>query len=238
MQEPNVLIVGLGGLGCPLVLAFAERGGASLVLADDDQVDASNLHRQILFRETDVGRPKGDVAKERVLVRAPNLSVKTRGRVLPENVAASLGSVDVVIDGSDNLATKFMLADACVLEGVPLVVAACVGWTGTVFAALAHGKPCYRCLFEDLPYSEAPNCAEVGILGPVAGVIAAVAMDLALALARRDDVGGTLVRFDGRTDRLRTVRVEARADCALCGTAQIRSIERARYTAESPRGGI
>jgi molybdopterin/thiamine biosynthesis adenylyltransferase len=151
---------------------------------------------------------------------------------------ARVGEYDLVLEGSDNFATKFLAADACHLAGVPVVHAAAVRWVGTALAVGARGRPCYRCLFEDvLDGVDAPNCAEAGVMGPVVGVVAAAQVDLALGLLGGDDVAGELVTFDGRTDVLRRRTIPARSRCPLCSAApRIRRIEAETYLAPSCAG--
>jgi molybdopterin/thiamine biosynthesis adenylyltransferase len=151
-------------------------------------------------------------------------------RLLPSNAVALVSEYDLVVEGSDNFATKFLAADACALARVPVVHAAAVRWHGTVLAVGASGAPCYRCLFEDLPREDAPNCAEAGVIGPLVGVVGAIQAGLALAIIDGKDASGTLVTFDGKTDALRRITLRARPDCALCGApAQIDRIDVARY---------
>lgn len=218
----RVLLVGLGGLGCPAALVLARAGIAVLGLCDDDAVECSNLHRQILFTETDVGTSKVDAAARAIGAvagagRAPELRLH-RTRLLPHNALAIVREYDVVLEGADNFATKFLAADACVLARVAVVHAAAVRWVGTALAVGPAGNPCYRCLFEDvLPADDAPNCADAGVMGPVVGVVAAAQVDLALSLLDGAAVEGQLVTFDGRTDVLRRRTISRRADCPLCG---------------------
>jgi adenylyltransferase/sulfurtransferase len=236
-REAKVLLIGVGGLGSPAAIALAHAGIGCIGLADDDRVERSNLHRQLLFRDEDVGAPKLDAARASLLRIAPSLDVRTHAtRILPHNAIDLVGAYDVVVEGSDNFATKFLTADACAVARVPVVHAAAVRWYGTALAVAAGGAPCYRCLFEDLPEGDAPNCAEAGVVGPVVGVVGALQADLALAIVdalardREPDVAGELVTFDGRDDALRRRKIPARPDCPLCGTARrIRSIEPERY---------
>ncbi len=227
----RVLIVGVGGLGCPAALALARAGIFELGLCDDDVVDRTNLHRQILFCDADVGTPKLDAAARALAEAAGHASIRLhRSRVLPENAVAMVSRYDVVLEGSDNFATKFLTADACALARVPVVHASAVRWIGTALAVGAGGAPCYRCLFEDLPGEDAPNCGEAGVLGPVVGVVGAAAADLVLSLVDGALEPGHLVTFDGRTGVLRRRRIDRRADCALCGYApRIRRIESSAY---------
>jgi molybdopterin/thiamine biosynthesis adenylyltransferase len=210
-----------------------------LGLCDDDLVERSNLHRQILFGDADVAAPKLEVAARSLRSIAPGLAIRLHpGRMLPATALALVAGYDVVLEGSDNFATKFLAADACRLAGVPIVHASAVRWVGTALAVGAEGRPCYRCLFEDLPAGEAPNCAEAGVVGPAVGVVAAAQVDLALALLRGDaGAAGCLVTFDARTEALRRRPVAPRADCALCGSsAAIRRIDSTSYSAPACAG--
>lgn len=231
LDRARVLVVGVGGLGCPLAMVLARAGVGTIGLADDDVVDVTNLHRQILFRDEDVGRPKIDAAKAALERLAPRVCVEAHAtRLLPSNAVELAARYDVVVEGSDNFPTKFLAADACRLAGRPVVHAAAVRWHGTALAVGPHGKPCYRCLFEDVPREDAPNCAEAGVVGPVVGVVAAAQADLALSILAGEDVAGTLFTFDGKAMAARRRRIASRASCALCGERRsISAIEVARY---------
>lgn len=231
-SDARVLLVGVGGLGCPAAMALVKAGVTRLGLCDDDEVERTNLHRQILFGEADVGMPKVDAAARALRAISPGLELRLhRTRLLPDDAVGLVRDYDVVLEGSDNFATKFLAADACALARVPVVHASAVRWVGTALAVGARGRPCYRCLFEDvLPAEDAPNCAEAGVMGPVVGVVAAAQVDRALALLDGRDAGGELVTFDGRTGALRRRRVSPRRDCPLCGDApRIRRIEADTY---------
>jgi molybdopterin/thiamine biosynthesis adenylyltransferase len=231
-RRASVLVVGVGGLGCPAALALARAGIGHIGICDDDVVEATNLHRQILFGERDIGSCKVDAAIRELRRWAPDASVRGHGtRLLPDIAVEIVRGYDVVVEGSDNFPTKFLAADACALAGTPIVHASAVRWMGTVLAVGAQGKPCYRCLFEDVPGDGAPTCADAGVMGPVLGVIAAAQIDLALALLEGAPVTGQLVTFDGRTDVLRRRTISPRAGCALCGQApDILRIEPTTYT--------
>jgi molybdopterin/thiamine biosynthesis adenylyltransferase len=236
--KARALVVGMGGLGCPAALALSRAGVGTIGLCDDDEVELSNLHRQILYAEADAGASKLSVAARTLRKGAPGVTLHLHDRrLLPAGAVDLVRAYDVVLEGSDNFATKFLAADACALAGVPIVQASAVRWVGTALAVEPTGRPCYRCLFEDLP-GDAPNCAEAGVIGPVVGVVAAAQADLALAILDGERrVGGELVTFDGRTEELRRRTVAARKDCPLCGdSAKIRRIEAHAYAAPACAG--
>lgn len=227
----RVLVVGLGGLGCPSAIALARAGVGTLGFADDDLVDVTNLHRQILFDDADVGRPKVEAAAAAIARLAPGVRVERHAtRLLPPNAVELVSRYDLVLEGSDNFATKFLAADACALAERPIVHAAAVRWHGTALAVGPRGGPCYRCLFEDVPLEDAPNCAEAGVVGPVVGLVGAAQADLALSVLEGADVYGELFTFDGKAVEARRRRVARRRSCALCGDERrIRDIEAQRY---------
>ncbi len=238
LAEARVLVVGVGGLGCPAALALARAGVGCLVLSDDDLVHETNLHRQILFGDADVGRSKLDAAKDALLAAGARNVELVRSRFLPENARELARSVDVVVEGADNFATKFLAADACFLEQRPVIHGAGVRWQATAWSVSVQGGPCYRCLFEDLlPDDAAPNCAEAGVIGPVVGLCGSLMADLALDWLTSDASErvraprtGVIFTFDGKRDRWRSVTVTRRPDCPLCGRApSITSVEEERY---------
>jgi molybdopterin/thiamine biosynthesis adenylyltransferase len=230
----RVLVVGLGGLGCPAAMVLARSGLGVIGLCDDDEVECTNLHRQILYAEADVGASKVEAAARALAKGAPGVTLRQhRARLLPDEAVRTVSEYDLVLEGADNFATKFLAADACAIAGVPVVHASAVRWVGTALAVGRAGRPCYRCLFEDPPGGpDAPNCAEAGVMGPVVGVVAAAQVDLALALLDGRDVAGELVTFDGRTGTLRRRTIVRRHDCPLCGDEpRIGRIEPQTYAA-------
>jgi molybdopterin/thiamine biosynthesis adenylyltransferase len=234
LTNKSVLLVGLGGLGCPAALALVEAGVGRLLLCDDDVVDETNLHRQVLFGEADVGGDKLEAAERALAPRAQASGTQlelVRTRLLPDNARSLVGRADVVVEGADNFATKFLVADACHLERRPLVHGAGIRWVATALAVRGEGRPCYRCLFEDLPARAAqPNCDSAGVMGPVVGLAGAIMAELTLRILHDKAAYGVLWSLDGKVDRLRQHAVSAREGCALCGSApSIRSVEEARY---------
>jgi adenylyltransferase/sulfurtransferase len=232
----SILCIGAGGIAAPFALALAGAPRAALalrlVVIDDDVVEPSNLHRQILFGEDDLGQPKTLAMKRALAARAPGLEVETiDGRFLPDDALRLAAACDLLVDASDNFATRFLAADAAHLAQRPVVHAASVRWNATVLAAPARGGPCYRCLFEDLPSGDAPDCATAGVFGPVCGVSGAIAAALAIDLLLGGPAPfGRVHTYDGRRDRLRAVNVAARASCPLCGASpSLLDIDAERY---------
>ncbi len=221
LVDAKLLLVGLGGLGCPTALSLVKAGVGTLVIADDDQVELGNLHRQILFGPQDVGRDKleaGLNALRRLAPASPTHIDLLHTRILPENARERVRQVDLVIEGSDNFATKFLVADACHLEGIACIHGAAVRWIATAFCSHPHGHPCYRCLFEDIPRgTSAPNCAEAGVMGPVVGLGAALMVEFALGTLGGNPPYGQVARYDGRSDMMRCSTIASRPDCPLCG---------------------
>lgn len=221
----RVLVVGVGGIGSPLALILARAGVGTLGLVDDDLVEGTNLHRQILFAESDIGRDKLDAAASglaRILelndVGVPTLELH-RMRFRPENALELAGQYDLVVEGADNFSTKFLAADAARLARRPIVHAAAVRTTGTVLSVSAEAAPCYRCLFEDMPREGAPNCADAGVIGPLLGLVAAYQADLALSVLDGTPRVGELVSIDvaGLKPKIRAHSMRARPGCSLCG---------------------
>ena len=236
--ERRVLVVGLGGLACPALWALAEAGVRRWVLMDDDVVDETNLHRQVIYEPQDVGRPKLEAMAHRLVERGVDAREieLVPSRLLPDNARSHVSSVDLVLEGADNYATKFLAADACFLERKPIVHGAAVGWQATAWAVAPRGRPCYRCLFEDVPEGPPRDCNSVGVMGPVVGFAGALMADLALDILK-PTAGpryGTLIAFDGLRDRLRQVSVPARPACPLCSERpRFFDIEEARYCGQT-----
>lgn len=236
--EQRVLVVGLGGLACPALWALAEAGVRRWVLMDDDVVDETNLHRQVMYEPQDVGKPKIEAMAQRLCERGVDARdiEAVSSRLLPENAREYVRHADLVLEGADNYATKFLAADACLLERKPIVHGAAVAWQATVWAVARHGRPCYRCLFEDVPEGPAQDCNSVGVMGPVVGFAGALMADLALDIlqANAEPRYGALLAFDGKRDQLRRVSVPARPACPLCSEKpRFFDVEEARYCGQT-----
>lgn len=229
-MNARVLVVGVGGLSCPAARVLARSGVRAMTFVDDDVVDLSNLQRQVLFRDEHVGMSKAEVGAESIAREVPGVAVTpVRARFVPENAASLVEGHDLVLEGSDNYATKFLAFDAARLARVPVVQAGAVRWGGWTMASPATGGPCLRCVFEDMPDEGTDTCAVAGVLGPVVGVVGALEASLALRVLHGDaSVFGSLVHYDAHRARLRRTRALARPGCPSCeGT--ISDLSRARY---------
>ena len=231
LADRRVLIVGAGGLGCPASLALARAGVGGITLVDPDVVDLTNLHRQLWFRTSDVGLPKVEAAARRISAAFPGVRVMALQAAVSESNAESLfRGHDVVVDGTDGIEAKFLLSDAAVLTGTPLVYGGVLRLEGQVME-IGPGGPCLRCLFESPPDREAlPTCAQAGVLGSVAGVVGAMQARIALQRLGHLDApldGRSLLRvFEGAALKTREVVVRRAADCAACGEGVRRSLNR------------
>ena len=173
LRDARVLVIGAGGLGCPALTYLAAAGVGTLGIIDFDRVEISNLHRQILFTVADVGRPKAEVAAERLRLLNPYIHVNTYLEGLNrENALSIIGTYDLVVDGSDNFPTRYLVNDACVILDKPLVFGSIYKFEGQISVFNYRGGPTYRCLYPTPPgEGEVPNCAEIGVLGVLPGII-------------------------------------------------------------------
>ena len=217
----RVAIVGAGGLGCPAALYLAAAGVGTLGLVDADVVDLSNLQRQVLYGSADVGRPKVEVARERLLSQNPALRVETHAlRLGSENALEVLRGYDLVVDGSDNFPTRYLVNDACVLLGKPVVYGAILRFEGQASVFDARRGPCYRCLFpEPPPPGSTPSCAEAGVLGVLPGLVAMIQATEALKLLMGigEPLLGRFVQLDALEMRFDEFRFAKDPACPACG---------------------
>ena len=226
----RILVVGAGGLSSPVLRLLAESSAAHVTVVDDDVVDESNLHRQTLYSDADVGRSKLERAEAALRALEPRLSLRmVEGRFVPDTALGLLAGHTLVIEGADNLATKFLVADAARLAGVPAIQAGAVRWSGWAYCALPSSA-CLRCLFEDIPRDRVETCAEAGVVGPVVGVLGALEAAFALRLLGGERPGGELWHYDGLRGVLRKTFVRRRTDCALCN-GEIQDLRVERYIA-------
>ena len=219
LKQARVLVVGAGGLGAPVLMYLAAAGIGTLGIADDDKVSLSNLQRQVIFNTEDVGKPKAEIAARAVAQLNPHVAAKSHNlRVDARNALELIGQYDLVVDGSDNFATRYLVSDACYLARKPLITAALGVFDGSITTIRAHersasGKPnpTYRCLFpEPPPPDTVPACAEAGILGALPGVLGSL---MALEVVRElvgfgEGLLGKLLMIDARDMRFETLRYE------------------------------
>jgi molybdopterin/thiamine biosynthesis adenylyltransferase/rhodanese-related sulfurtransferase len=221
LKASRVLLVGAGGLGSPLGLYLAAAGVGTIGIVDFDVVDESNLQRQVLHGTRDVGRPKLASALDRLADVNPHIElVPYETRLSSENALEILSGYDIVIDGTDNFPTRYLVNDAAVLTGIPNVYGSIFRFEGQVSVFAAPGGPCYRCLFrEPPPPGLVPSCAEGGVLGVLPGIIgtAQAVEALKLLLGIGDSLVGRLQLFDALRFQWREMRVRRNPDCPVCG---------------------
>ena len=216
LAAARVLMVGAGGLGAPAALYLAAAGVGVLGLVDPDTVSLSNLQRQVLYATADIGREKVDAAAVRLQGLNPHVQIEAHAmRLDAANAGAIVAGYDLVLDGTDDFATRFAVSDACVRAGVPLVSGAIGRWTGQVGVFL--GRPCYRCLVPEAP-PEAETCSAVGVIGALAGVVGAMmALEgVKVLTGAGDPLSGRLLIYDGLAAETRTVRIGADPVCPAC----------------------
>ncbi|MFL6760340.1 HesA/MoeB/ThiF family protein [Sphingomonas sp.] len=219
LNSASVAVIGAGGIGSAVIPALAGAGIGKLTIIDSDVVELANLHRQPLFRERDAGYSKADLALQ--FVHRLNRFVEAspvQERIGRENAPALLAGNDLVIDGSDNFATRLAVSDTCVALGVPMISAAAVQFQGQV--GLFRSKPCYRCFVGDaFDADDCDNCAELGVLGALTATVGSFAALLAInfIVGIGEDQAGKLHLFDGARLSWREIRIPADAGCRACG---------------------
>lgn len=219
LQQARALVIGVGGLGAPAAIALAGAGVGTLRLVDPDTVDVSNLHRQPLYDDGDVGVAKVTVAARRLVERHPGLRVEPHLDRF-DGDPALLRDVDVVLDGTDSIAAKFVINDAAVAAGVPLVHAGAIGFRAQLLTILPGVSACYRCLFEEPPPpDEVPSCQEAGVLGPAVVLAGTLQAGEAVRLLRGDGAAfaDRLLTIDTRAGTWRSVPVSPNPGCVTCG---------------------
>jgi adenylyltransferase/sulfurtransferase len=221
LKAAKAAVIGAGGIGSAVIPALAGAGIGHITIIDDDVVEVGNLHRQPLFRERDAGYSKADLALQFVQRLNNFVSAKpVQTRIGAENASELLGGHDLVIDGSDNFATRLAVSDACVALGLPLLSAAAVQFQGQV--GLFRSQPCYRCFVGDaFDADDCDNCAELGVLGALTGTVGSFAALLAInfIVGIGDDPEGKLHLFDGEKLEWREIRIPPNPGCRACGSA-------------------
>ena len=221
LKQARVLLVGAGGLGSPVALYLAAAGVGTLGMVDFDVVDATNLQRQVLHGTPDVGRPKLDSARDRIGELNPHVAVEPHPvRLTSANALEIFREYDVVVDGTDNFPTRYLVNDACVLTGKPNVYGSILRWEGQASVFWAERGPCYRCLFRDPPPPGlVPSCAEGGVLGVLPGIVGTLqaAETLKLLLGVGEPMVGRLLLLDALRMRFRELKLRKDPECPACG---------------------
>jgi adenylyltransferase/sulfurtransferase len=221
LKATSVLLVGAGGLGSPAATYLAAAGVGTIGLVDFDRVEESNLQRQILYGTDDVGRPKLEVAKERLEDLNPHVDVNLHEtRLTSDNALDVIEEYDIVADGTDNFPTRYLVNDACVMTGTPNVYASIFRFEGQVSVFATEDGPCYRCLYEEPPPPGlVPSCAEGGVLGILPGFIGTLQATEVIKLATGigEPLIGRLLMADAAEMNFRTLKVEKNPDCPVCG---------------------
>jgi len=222
LLDSRVLLIGAGGLGSPASLYLAAAGVGTLGIIDADIVDETNLQRQIAHSLDTLGTPKVDSAKRAINALNPDVDVRTyRERLTSENIDRILDDGwDLIVDGADNFPTRYLVNDASVWRGIPVVHGSIYRFEGQVTVFKPHEGPCYRCLFPEPPPPElAPSCAEGGVLGVLPGIVGSLQTNEAIKLAAGigEPLVGRLLLFDALSTEFNEVRIERRADCPVCG---------------------
>jgi adenylyltransferase/sulfurtransferase len=228
LKAARILLVGAGGLGSPAALYLAAAGVGRIGLVDFDVVDLTNLQRQILHGTDDIGRPKIDSARERIASLNPHVELTTYETALTsQNALEIIGKYDLVIDGTDNFPTRYLVNDACVLLGKPNVYGSVFRFEGQASVFATKDGPCYRCLFPEPPSpGMVPNCAEGGVLGVLPGLVGTIQATEAikLILGIGAPLIGRLLLIDALGAQFRSVTIRRDADCPACGTREIREL--------------
>ena len=221
LKAARVLVIGAGGLGSPSLLYLAAAGVGTIGIVDLDVVDISNLQRQLLFDTASVGEPKADAAARRLHALNPDISVIAhRIELRAHNVTELFGNYDVVLDGTDRFATRYLVNDACVILGKPLVSAAIHRFEGQALTCIPGRGPCYRCLFPEPPTDGlVPNCAQAGVLGVLPGVLGTIQATEAIKIitGTGEPLIGRLLTYDALEMRFDEFRFARRDDCGVCG---------------------
>lgn len=221
LLDGSVLVVGAGGLGSPVIQYLAAAGVGTIGIVDDDEVERSNLQRQIVHGDADVGEPKVDSARRYVEALNPDVDVRThRTRLDRSNVDELITDYEVVVDASDNFSTRFLVNDACTLAGIPFAHGAIFRFEGQI-TTFEYGSPCYRCLFPQAPpEGTIPDCATAGVLGVLPGTVGCIQATevIKLLLDHGRSLDGRLLVYDAADMTFEEVTLAANPDCPVCGS--------------------
>ena len=237
LLDAEVLVLGAGGLGAPIIQYLAAAGVGTLGIADDDEVELSNLQRQVIHGDDDVGRKKVDSAAEFVADLNPDVDVQRHElRVTPDNIEDLIDGYDFVVDGTDNFETRYLVNDACTLAGIPFSHGSIFRFEGqvTTFAG-DDDSPCYRCLFPEAPPAGmVPNCATAGVLGVLPGTVGCLQATETVKhlMGKGESLDGSMLFFDALDMEFDKVEIPKQDDCPVCGDdPAIESVHDVEYTA-------
>ncbi|SFQ99689.1 HesA/MoeB/ThiF family protein [Desulfoscipio geothermicus] len=223
LLQARVLVVGAGGLGSPAAFYLAAAGVGHIGLVDGDRVDLSNLQRQILHATPDLGRHKIDSARDKLTALNPDIRVTGyEQRLNEDNFREIIAGYDLVVDGTDNFGTRFLINRACVEQRKPYIFGGVLGYTGQALTILPGQGPCLACIFKDVPPEDAPSCDRLGVLGAVPGIIGSLEATEAVKviLGTGEPLLGRLLTYDALSMRFYTVEINRDPQCAVCGAVQ------------------
>lgn len=237
LKSSSIAVIGAGGLGSPVLKYLTAAGIGLIKIIDSDSLDLTNLQRQILFRTSQIGKFKAELAKENLLELNPHVEFEIhRERLTALNVKEIVQKVDLVIEGSDNFPTKFLVNDYCVLNRIPLIIGGILGFEGQVLEILPNKSFCYRCIFHSPPPpNEVLSCSEAGVLGSVAGVVGSFMATISLnyLLGIHTSFGKYLYSFDLKDMDFRKISINKNPKCILCGrNPEITNILEENYSTE------
>lgn len=222
LKEAKVLVVGAGGLGSPVLLYLAAAGVGTIGVIDDDVVDNSNLQRQVIHRDADIGVPKVFSAEAAMRAQNPAIEVRAYNRRLTDDIAEELlAEYDLILEGTDNFATRYLVNRVAAKLGKPVIGGALSQWEGQVSTFdPAHGAPCYQCIFPEAPAPGlAPNCSEAGVVGPLPGIIGGIMATEAVKeiTGAGEGLRGRMLIYDAMYAETRVIKTKRREGCACCG---------------------
>jgi thiazole biosynthesis adenylyltransferase ThiF len=221
LLDARVLIIGAGGLGAPIALYLAAAGVGTIGIADADDVDLSNLQRQVIHFTADIGKPKVESAREKMEAINPDVTVKTyKEWVSAANITSIISDYDFIIDGTDNFAAKFLINDACVLAGKPYSHGGILQFVGQTITVLPGQSTCYRCIFPEPPPKDAiPTCSQAGVIGVLPGVIGSIQATEAIKflLGKGKLLAGRILMYDALDMKFRDVEIKRNPKCPVCG---------------------
>lgn len=224
LKSSRVTVIGAGGLGSPVLFYLAAAGIGKIRILDSDIVDTTNLQRQILFKHSEIGSSKAETAKQRIQELNPFIEVESFPlRIQEENAENLLKDCDLILEGSDNFETKFLINDLSCKLKIPLLIAGILRFDGMILGIRPGIDPCYRCIYETLPPSDAiPSCSEAGVIGSMAGIIGSIqateAVKFLLGLVNEESPGvfGSILQLEAKSMNFHKVSLLKRSDCKVC----------------------